>query len=246
MPEVQILYVLPYWGGENMDTVASLQQLILDSLPHWAMLVDADTRTILEANKLAKELGSTIQGQCWDDFAHRESLSSEDKQILSRHPNKKRDNTIMCTFCEADEAIRRRETVIRDVELGNEIWKTYWVPIKDNIYLHYAIDVTEVRKLEKLKLEKEKLAATIKTIGAITHEVSQPLMVLSGNLDLLMEDLKYALSDEDKVFYNAIEKALIKLTTVVHKLQHVCKVRTKKYLNSEILDIEASSIPNED
>jgi len=33
------------------------QEIILDSLPHWAMLVDGETRTILAANKMAQEVG---------------------------------------------------------------------------------------------------------------------------------------------------------------------------------------------
>ena len=41
---------LAQWLSENNN-----DKMILDSLPHWAMLIDTTTRTILASNKLANE-----------------------------------------------------------------------------------------------------------------------------------------------------------------------------------------------
>ena len=119
------------------------EALILDSLPHWAMLIDGKTRTILAANKKAKEEGSKINGQCWDDFAHRQTLSFEDLTLITTNPERKRDNCIKCTFCEADDAIQNRETHIADIVIDGITWRTHWVPVAGDIYLHYAIDMTQ-------------------------------------------------------------------------------------------------------
>lgn len=46
-------------------------------------------------------------------------------------------------FCRADEALAKQERVVVDIEAGGKVWETYWIPVRDDIYLHYAIDVTD-------------------------------------------------------------------------------------------------------
>ncbi|MCA1793743.1 MAG: hypothetical protein LC660_07700 [Desulfobacteraceae bacterium] len=118
------------------------------------------------------------------------------------------------------------------------MWRIYWVPVEGDVYLHYAIDITEEKKLEKIKLEDEKLKMTIKTIGAITHELSQPIMVVMGNIEMLeIDDDDF----KDKAFMKRIYTELEKISNIVHNLQNITKIITKKYLDGEILDIEKSS-----
>jgi len=121
--------------------------------------------------------------------------------------------------------------------LDGIMWKIYWVPIEGSIYLHYAIDITELKELESMKLEDEKLKMTIKTIGAITHDLSQPLMVAMGNLDIFKADNDFKDNKHLKSFNDGLEK----ISVIVHQLQNVVQIRTKKYLNGEILDIDNSS-----
>lgn len=214
------------------------QAIILDSLPHWAMLINGKERTILAANKLAKESGSLIQGQCWDDFGHRQYITDEQKELIERHPERKTNSCIKCNFCEADEAVKDNKTYTIEKELDGIMWRIFWVPVEGDIYLHYAIDITEEKKLEKIKLEDEKLKSTIKTLGAITHEIAQPLMAVMGNIDLLeMGDDDF----KDKVFIKRTKTELEKMSNIVHKLQNITQIKTKKYLDGEILDIEKSS-----
>jgi len=163
--------------------------MILDSLPHWCMLTDARTRTILAANKKAKELGSVVGGQCWDDFGHRCSLSEDHLRLISTNPERKRDNCIKCTFCEADEATKEHKTHVEEVKIDGTTWRTYWVPIEKDIYLHYAIDMTEREQFEEMRIKTTQLDATLKAAGAVCHEMSQPLMIIMGQLDLMKSEL---------------------------------------------------------
>lgn len=200
------------------------QAIILDSLPHWAMLINGKERTILAANKLAKESGSIIQGQCWDDFGHRQYITDEQKELIERHPERKIDSCIKCNFCEADEAVKDNKTYTIEKELDGIMWRIFWVPVEGDIYLHYAIDITEEKKLEKIKLEDEKLKSTIKTLGAITHEIAQPLMAVMGNIEMLeMGDDDF----KDKVFIKRIKTELEKMSNIVHKLQNITQIKSK-------------------
>ncbi len=132
-----------------MYEINKLNQLILDSLPHWAMLIDVKTRTVLSANKFAIEGGAQINCQCWDDFAHRSFISEEHKQLIETDPERKRDNIIKCDFCLADEAMESGKLERKEVEIDGTILDTWWVPVEENIYLHYAIDITEIRQSQR-------------------------------------------------------------------------------------------------
>lgn len=147
-----------------MYHVDKLNKIILDSLPHWAMLIDVRERTVLAANKMAIEGGAGISCQCWDDFAHRQFLSHEHKELISKHPDRKRDNKIKCDFCLADEAMEASDSKHKEVEIEGTIWDTWWVPVEKDIYLHYAIDVTEIRKTQQ---ELEKAIKEIKTLSGL-------------------------------------------------------------------------------
>ncbi len=106
-----------------MDEMNKLNQVLLDSLPHWAMLIEVKTRTILAANKLAIDGGARINCQCWDDFGHRQFISEEHKKIIVNDPDRKRDNTIKCDFCLADEAMEAGKPTRKEVEIEGYISK---------------------------------------------------------------------------------------------------------------------------
>ncbi len=147
-----------------MYEMSKLNQIILDSLPHWAMLIDVKTRTILAANKLAFEGGAQINCQCWDDFGHRQFISEDHKKIIKKEPERKRDSQIKCDFCLADEAVESGKPERKEVEIEGTIWDTWWVPVDKDIYLHYAIDITDIRKTQN---ELKKAIEEIKTLKGI-------------------------------------------------------------------------------
>ena len=145
-----------------MDNIHKLNQIILDSLPHWAMLIDVTNRTVLAANKLALEGGANINCQCWDDFGHRQFISDEHKKLIKIEPELKRDNQIKCDFCLADEAMESGKSERKEVEIEGTIWDTWWVPVDETTYLHYAMDITEIRRTQKDLEEAQKEVKTLK------------------------------------------------------------------------------------
>ena len=147
-----------------MSDIHKLNQIILDSLPHWAMLIDVTTRTVLAANKLALEGGAKINCQCWDDFGHRQFISEEHKKIIENEPERKWDNRIKCDFCRADEAMESGKPERKEVEIEGTIWDTWWVPADKDIYLHYAMDITDIRRTQK---DLEEAVKEIKTLKGI-------------------------------------------------------------------------------
>ncbi len=218
-----------------MSQINTLNQFILDSLPHWAMLIEADTRKVIALNKLAKDGGASINSQCWDDFGHRQFISEEHKNVISKNPDRKRDNQIKCDFCMADEALESTEPTRKEVEIEGVVWDTWWVPVEKNIYLHYAMDITDLKQAESVKIKAAQLESTLQTVAAVCHTITQPLQVLTSSLDIIDEDVSHELMVEAKSSVRLIGE-------ITKKLRKIFKYQTKEHIDgSEILDIEASS-----
>jgi len=88
-------------------------------------------------------------------------------------------------------------------------------------------------------MEKEKLSAVIQTAGAVCHEMNQPLMVILGFAELLLEDLQEDGSQKENL--KEIKKQVERLGSITRKLMSITRYKTKGYLNAEIIDIDAAS-----
>jgi PAS domain S-box-containing protein len=137
-----------------------LNQLLLDSLPHPAMLVDRD-RTVLAANRIAREAGAVPGVCCWEGFGHLAYIPAEDRAYVEAHGEPPPGGT-RCTFCRADECLDA-EAPANDPRVCafDRYWDTHWVPLDDGTYLHYAIDITEREEAERRRREHEQLLRTV-------------------------------------------------------------------------------------
>lgn len=109
----------------------------------------------------------------------------------------------------------------------------------DEVVLLAIEDITEIKKHEQTAMEKEKLSAVIQTAGAVCHEMNQPLMVILGFAELLMEDLQE--DDFQRENLKEIKKQVERLGSITRKLMKITRYKTKGYLNTEIIDIDAAS-----
>ncbi len=94
-----------------------LNELLLDSLPHIAMLIRKD-RTVLASNRLARDAGAKVGGYCWQDFGRSDFIPEEDKKYIDEHKKVPPGGTC-CYFCLADKTLKSQEPA-RNPELN--IW----------------------------------------------------------------------------------------------------------------------------
>lgn len=109
---------------------------------------------------------------------------------------------------------------------------------KDVILLSIE-DITKSKQYDQAIVEKEKLSTAIQTAGGVCHEINQPLMIISGYSELLLENM----SEDDPKFsgLKEISKQVTRLGEITQKLMKITGYKTKKYLSTEIIDIDASS-----
>ncbi len=129
------------------------REMLLDSLPHPAMLIDKN-RVIISSNSTAVEIGAIPGKNCWSGFGKCQYIPEGDKQYFEENNTSPPDGT-HCSFCLADECLvandHQRD---QEVEAFGRIWDTHWVALDNETFLHYAIDVTEQKEKE---LEREQL-----------------------------------------------------------------------------------------
>jgi len=132
--------------------------LLLNSIPYPIMLINKD-RIVLAANKIALDVGVKIGDYCWKEFGKCDYLSDIDKIRAKDNPD---DPGIQCTFCRADEMFKANELENNpEVTAFNRLWDTYWIPLDNNEYLHFAIDVSEQKLAAEMLRKNEASLASI-------------------------------------------------------------------------------------
>lgn len=172
-----------------------LNELLLDSLPHAAMLIRKD-RIIMAANATARESGAIVGKKCWETFGQSEYISVEDKDYIRKHGYDPPEG-IKCIHCMADASMAVGEPSNNpEIYAFGRILDTYWAPLDADVYLHWAIDITERKRAEDEKVELEKQlqqAQKMESIGTLTggiaHDFNNMLGVILGNTELAMDDV---------------------------------------------------------
>jgi signal transduction histidine kinase len=106
-----------------------------------------------------------------------------------------------------------------------------------------ARDITERKQAEEERLNFERLRGVLEMAGAVCHELSQPLQIISGFIDMLSMDLQ----EDDPQYmkpneiYKEIHNEIQRMSEMNKKIMKITKYETKEYLNSIIIDIDKSS-----
>lgn len=161
-----------------------LNGLVLDSLPHPAMLIRKD-KTILAANKSALEFGARVGEECVRCFgqsAHNLEGCPQDTEgkDAGLDPHDRR-----CPFCLADRVFELGKALSKDgVRAFQRIWDVRWTPIGKNLCLHYWIDITERKRAEELLVQNERIKALGEMALGVAHNFNNALQVIVGGARL--------------------------------------------------------------
>jgi len=160
---------------EVLRESARLNELLLDSMPHPAMLIRRD-RIILAANRIACEVGARVGGHCWRTFGRSEYIPDHDKQYMNEHKGNIPPGGTKCTFCLTDELFEENKTQNNpEVKAFGQLWDTWWVPIENDVYLHYAHNITERKQVE------ETLRKSAETARALLNAPTDSAILLDAS-----------------------------------------------------------------
>lgn len=117
--------------------------------------------------------------------------------------------------------------------------------IRDNELIGATVvvnDVTEKKLLDQARCLSERLTGVIEMASAAAHELSQPLTVISGHAQLLLQQCagEEALERRARIIYEQVER----LGRLTKQFSGISAYKTKEYGdNLKIIDIEQSSNP---
>ncbi len=111
-----------------------LSHIILDNMPCVALLLRPGTREIIFSNQEAIKVGAVPGKQCFAGWGQRNSP---------------------CPWCLAPAVWTTGKAQHIEVEALGIVWDAHWIPISEDLYLHYAFDITEHKRAEELTKESE-------------------------------------------------------------------------------------------
>ena len=100
-------------------------------------------------------------------------------------------------------------------------------------------DITDLKHLQVSLQEHERLQGVLEMAGAVCHEMNQPLMSMGGFVDLCKIDLAPDNPAYEKL--EKIEQQVGRLGEFTRRLMQIARYETKKYLDTNIIDLERSS-----
>lgn len=207
-------------GNERME-------LLLHSIPQAVLVIDANTRRILDVNPQACILIGLPSEQIAGKTCRTFISPSKDCECPMGEANKTMDRTECMLINAEGEEIPVLKTALA-VDMEGDRW-----------LIECISDISELRRAEVERLEKEKLQALVETAGAVCHEMNQPLMAVSAYGELCLMDL-----DEGHPVFEKIRKIVEqagRMAGITRKLTKVTSYRTKDYLKGKIIDIDSSS-----
>jgi signal transduction histidine kinase len=206
---------------DTLDKEVRLRQNILDALPCVALLLRHNTHEIVAANKAAVARGAVVGGSCYHS--------------QGRHK-------LPCPWCRAPapgQDGRANHRQFWDMEI---YWDCYWIPVADDLSLHYAFDITEQEKnktaLQKANddlrrrvgqrsaelqqahrrlLHNEKFAAVGRVSAAIAQEFNDPLQAITNVLGGIYR--RGSLDPEDMPLVDLAYREVTKLNNLVGELR---------------------------
>lgn len=102
-------------------------------------------------------------------------------------------------------------------------------------------DLTQTSRHEQALREKEKLTVAVETIGGICHEINQPLMVIMGMAELLLDEIQTQNNLKSDDFNSGLAEIKAqgeRLGRITRKLVNLADYKTRPYLKDRILDLQ--------
>ncbi len=122
---------------EALDTEYRLREMLLDNIPNCiAMILKKGTREIVSSNKYAREIGAVPGATCYGTCAKRDSN---------------------CNFCLAPVVWENDIPQRLEVEENGVWYEGIWMPLNDELYVHYIYDITERKQAEKILLDERNM-----------------------------------------------------------------------------------------
>ncbi len=172
-----------------------LNKILMDSMPCVALLLRPSTREIIASNKMAEQVGAVPGKQCFATWGQ------SDKP---------------CQWCRAPKLWATGKAQHETFGGLGIIWDAHWIPVSEDLYMHFAFDITEKKRTEEELKKMQKLESIGVLAGGIAHDFNNLLSAIRNNLFLS----KMNIDREGETYKNmeSAEKAIDRATNLTQQL----------------------------
>lgn len=117
---------------EELRQESHVRNILFDNLPCVAMILKKGTREIIGCNEVARNAGVILGKTCYETCAERDTP---------------------CPFCLALEVWETNEPRRLEVEYRGTYYECIWVPLTEDMYVHYLFDITNRKRAEQRVLD---------------------------------------------------------------------------------------------
>lgn len=198
-----------------------VMSLFIEGLISPAWLLDCRRRIILQNRAAAEEFHTRIGDPCWGaiQFCHRRGEALDD---TTHEPSPDQH----CVFCQSEVCLTRQQNVNELIEIDGVFWDVWWIPLGTEMYLHYAINVTKYKEMER---RLEQLAVTDGLLGIFNRRHTAERLEEElyrarryGNvLSVLMMDIDHFKRINDNYGHDVGDRVLITVADAIkRRLRH--------------------------
>ncbi|KKL19334.1 hypothetical protein LCGC14_2466500, partial [marine sediment metagenome] len=152
-----------------------------------------------------------------------------------------------CPWCKASDVWKTGEPQHLQPEGVGRIWDAHWIPVADDLYLHYAYDITEQKQAEKELADAKEAAeaasrAKSRFLAIMSHEIRTPMTSVIGYTDLLLSfDLPPA---ERREHLQTVQRNAESLLTLINDILDLSKIEAEE-IELEWMDCSVTEVVEE-
>ncbi len=198
-----------------------IRQHFIDALPCIALLLRYETREIVASNKAAVKIGAVPGTKCFKTWGNSDTP---------------------CPWCRAQQLWQNGEPQNQQFWGNDMFWDAYWIPVGEGLYLHYAFDITELKRAKdhlqqdrdilahhvrqrtreltmahEQLLHAEKLGAIGRLSASIAHEFNNPLQGIMYVLSGLKRRVSF--EEEDAELVSLALEECVRMKNLIKNLQ---------------------------
>jgi PAS domain S-box-containing protein len=206
-----------------------LNQLLLDCMPCVAFLLRSGSREIVASNRTAVNVGAVPGKTCFETWCQSDSP---------------------CEWCLAPKLWSSGQAQHCEPEAMDRVWDAHWIPISDDLYMHYAFDITQRKEAEEqLRHAKERADLLAKKamvadqakgefLANMSHEIRTPMNAIIGFSEVLAGE---PLNDEQRHHVRIIEESAEHLLQLLDDILDFSKIEAGK-LDIEMTDCSLEQV----
>lgn len=204
-PDSSVSYVLEM--SKNITDIKHSQreyQILFERVPCYIAVLDRDMRIVRANEKLRETFGDCRGKHCYEVYKKQEDLCEDCPALMSFKDGKEHKSTHVGLSKDGEET---HYAVTASPLTKGEKGSSH--------VLEILTDITQMKLLEKEKLDAERLAAVGQTVAGLAHSVKNILMGVEGGMYMVSSGIEK--DDKERLMegWETLERNIHKVSTLV-------------------------------